>query len=82
MGVTVPSMAFTRSAREADAAADAVQAAYFRECLDDDGNNGSAKSRSVGPKSSSAPKRGGYRRSAGSARSPAASKRKCATWIA
>lgn len=29
-------MAFTRRAREADAAADAIQAAYFRECLDDE----------------------------------------------
>jgi hypothetical protein len=29
-------MAYTRKAREADAAADAIQAAYFRECLDDE----------------------------------------------
>ena len=36
MSVTVRGMAFTRRAREADAAADAIQAAYFRDCLDDE----------------------------------------------
>ena len=35
VGVTVPWMAHTRTAREADAAADAIQAAYFRDCLCD-----------------------------------------------